>query len=488
MPVPAVPPQGNLEQYSLAAVLRTLLNERRDGCLTVVRGTITRRLYLRGGMIIYGSSTDRQDRLGEILTAQGKLSKADHKRYWEQSKADNRLLGITLVVNDRITLSDLYMGVTAQVVTILERLQKWRKGEYSFEAGLEPAAGTVLLRIPLSLYLGADAVKKSAAVQPAQKKLAPKKSAPKKSAAKKPAATGAAKGKSAVSGAEAAASGTATPGPAGDTGPGAGSTGPGAAGNAAVEETIELVSADQEAAVGEVSVMVQELRKRIGQGPFALLGVPPGADRAAVNAAFHCIAKVLHPDRIPAGCSPELAREAEEVYHEVAAAAQAAEGEARGKAEPRAVAATSPQPARPAPTSDDQARRFFQQGREWIAKRNYWQAADALRQAVRLKPAEPTYRQYLGLALMQTKRIHEAEEHLVEATRLEPNNPAHFVNLGRIYRGGRLYKKAREAFERALRMDPRDEHAREELRDLPEEPPARRTEGVGLLKKLFGKG
>ncbi len=107
---------------------------------------------------------------------------------------------------------------------------------------------------------------------------------------------------------------------------------------------------------------------------------------------------------------------------------------------------------------------------------------------MRLKPTEAICRQYLGLALMQTKRLHEAEEHLLEATRLEPNNPVHFVNLGRVYRGGRLYKKARAAFERALRLDPHDEHARDELSDLPEERPGRKAESGGLLKKLFGKG
>jgi tetratricopeptide (TPR) repeat protein len=136
----------------------------------------------------------------------------------------------------------------------------------------------------------------------------------------------------------------------------------------------------------------------------------------------------------------------------------------------------------------EQARRFFGKGREWITKRNYWQATDALRQAVRLDPEQALYRQYLGLALMQTKRMHEAEEHLGEAVRLEPNTAAHHVNLGRVYRSGRLYKKAREAFERALRIDPGNEHARDELNDLPEErPPVRKTESGGLLKKLFGK-
>jgi Flp pilus assembly protein TadD len=484
MSVSAVPLRGKLEEHSFTAVLRALLRERRDGCLTVARGAITRRLYLRGGMIIYGSSTERQDRLGEILVAQGKLSKADHRKYWDQSKAGNRLLGITLLVNDRITLSDLYQGVTAQVVTILDRLQKWRKGDYDFEEGREPAAGTVLLRIPLALYLRTDPEKKTAATRPAATKPAAT-----KTAATKPATRSAPRKKGA-----AAAPPPAAPGPAADQPrpPGVGGDGEQVfeiVDETAAEEVISAEAVREMECVGEVSFLVQELRKRVGQDPFALLGVPPEADHAAVQAAYHRIAKVLHPDRLPKGCTPDLAHEADEIYREVTAASQTAAEELRRRSDAASAGAPTAQQARPAPSADDQSRRFFAQGREWISKRNYWQAADALRQAVRLKPAEATYRQYLGLALMQTKRMHEAEEHLVEATRLEPNNPAHFVNLGRIYRGGRLYKKAREAFERALRVDPRDEHARDELSDLPEEqPPGRKPESGGILKKLFGKG
>jgi len=486
MSVAAVPQHGKLEQHTLQAVLRALLGERRDGCLTVSRGATTRRLYLRGGMITYGSSTERKDRLGEILVAQGKLSKADHKKYWEQSQAGNQLLGITLVVNGRITPSDLYQGVTAQVVTILDRLQKWRKGDFEFEEGREPAAGTVLLRIPLALYLRTDTEKKPAAKNPAVKKPAVKKAGVRKAAT----TAAAAKKKGAAVAPQPAAPGPSAdqPGSAVET---AAEAAVGTLGETAAGEESDAAAALEVACIGEVSFLVQELRKRLGQDPFALLGVPPDADRSVVHTAYHRIAKVLHPDRLPKGCTPDLVHESEEVYREVTAASQAAEEQfRRNAAAPGAAAgaAAGAQRVRPTQSDDEQSRRFFVQGREWIAKRNYWQAADALRQAVRLKPAEAICRQYLGLALIQTKRLHEAEEHLLEATRLEPNNPAHFVNLGRVYRSGRLYKKAREAFDRALRLDPRNEHARDELGDLPEERVSRKTESGSLLKKLFGKG
>ncbi|MHB8836477.1 MAG: DUF4388 domain-containing protein [Candidatus Methylomirabilia bacterium] len=476
MAVSTVPLRGKLENHSLSALLRALLSERRDGCLTVVRGAITRQLYLRGGMIIYGSSTERQDRLGEILVAQGKLTKPDLKKYWEQSQAGNQLLGITLVVNGRITLSDLYQGVTAQVVTILDRLQKWRKGDFEFEEGSEPAVGTVLLRIPLALYLRTDSVKRATVEKPAAKKAAVKKPATRRVAGKKGAAV--------APPPAAPAAGADQPRPSDVVAdedqvveiPGA----------PAAEEAITAAAAHEMACIGEVSFMVQELGKRLGQGPFTLLGVPFEAEREVVHAAYHRIAKVLHPDRLPKGCTPDLVLEAEEIYREVTAASQAAEEQLRRRAAAAPTAAKGVHRARPALSDEEQCRRFFAKGREWISKRNYWQAADALRQAVRLKPAEAIFRQYLGLALMQTRRLHEAEEHLLEATRLEPNDPVHFVNLGRVYRGGRLYKKARGAFERALRLDPGNEHARDELSDLPEERPLRKVESVGLLKKLFG--
>jgi tetratricopeptide (TPR) repeat protein len=370
--------------------------------------------------------------------------------------------------------------VTAQVVTILDRLQKWRTGDFEFEEGRNPSTGTVLLRIPLELYLRLDPEKK-----PAVKKPAVKKPALKKPAVKKPTTRTAAKRKGA-----AIVPSPAAPDPAADQPRPSGVAGGESEifGETAVEEAIDVAAAHEIAAIGEVLFMVQELRKRLGQDPFALLGVPPEADRSFVHAAYHRIAKVLHPDRLPKSCTPDLVLEAEEVYREVTAAAQAAEEQLRRKADAPPSAATGAQRARPAPSDDERSRRFFAQGREWISKRNYWQAADAFRQAVRLKPAEAICHQYLGLALMQTRRLHEAEEHLLEATRLDPNNPMHFVNLGRVYRGGKRYKKAREAFERALRLDQHNEHARDELSDLPEERAGRKAESGSLLKMLFGKG
>jgi len=460
------PASGSLERTSVAALLRELLRQQRDGCLTVTRGGSSRRLYLRRGMLIYATSTERQDRLGEILIAQGRLSRPDHRHFWELSEAEGRQLGRTLVVNGRITPNELYQGVTAQVVTILERLQKWRKGDYLFEEGVGPEAGTVLLCIPLALYLRPEPGRSSG-----------------RAAGKAPArsARGAAKG-AARSAGGAKAAGTrgrktaeAPPAPP-----------PEAEEEITVPEAAEIpVPSPEEAAeqerIGEVAFLVQELRARMGQEPRALLGVAADAPRAEVRRALQRVAKVLHPDRLPRGASPELVQEAGELLRVVTGAVEAIEAEAASREQP------APAPA-PALKPEELALRFFAQGREFVVRRNYWQAADALRQAVRLDPEQPRYRQYLALSLMQMRRHGEAEEHLAEAIRLEPGNATHWLNLGRIYRSGRRFEKARQAFERTLRLDPRERAAREELRELDEESPPERRGGGSLFSKLFGRG
>jgi hypothetical protein len=251
---------GSIEACPLASVLLALLREGRDGCLTVERGGITRRLYLRGGMIVYGSSTRRADRLGEMLIAQGKLDRAELRRYWLESRSGNRQLGITLVLNGVITLSDLYQAVAAQVVTILDRLQKMRSGVFSFEEGRAPAPGTVLLRIPLALYL---------------------RSGGRRSERRVPAAPA-----------------PAAPSPAGEEALVIVDDEVGAGAAISFEEARRLEG------VSEVSFLIQELRRRLGQGPHALLGVPADAGRPAVQAAYVHITDVLGPGGVPPGCPP----------------------------------------------------------------------------------------------------------------------------------------------------------------------------------------
>ena len=73
----AFPMQGKLEEYSVLRLLQKILDENRAGCLMVTRAGVERKLYVRGGMVIYASSTEPEDRLGEIFVTQGKLTRKE---------------------------------------------------------------------------------------------------------------------------------------------------------------------------------------------------------------------------------------------------------------------------------------------------------------------------------------------------------------------------------------------------------------------------
>jgi len=136
--------------------------------------------------------------------------------------------------------------------------------------------------------------------------------------------------------------------------------------------------------------------------------------------------------------------------------------------------------------SGDQTRRLFYRAKEQMAKGNYWQATDALRQVVRKRPKEAMYRNLLGFCLMQTgRRLHEAEEHVREAIRLEPGNPDYITNLGLVYKAGRFYSKAKDMFLQALIYDKRHKMARRELREVSRLVDT--GEAKPIWKKIFGK-
>jgi DnaJ-domain-containing protein 1 len=57
-------------------------------------------------------------------------------------------------------------------------------------------------------------------------------------------------------------------------------------------------------AVPKADALDRRLRQSEGFDPFAILGLPKGADREAVRQAYHRLAKAYHPDRLQAAGLP----------------------------------------------------------------------------------------------------------------------------------------------------------------------------------------
>jgi uncharacterized protein DUF4388/DnaJ-like protein/tetratricopeptide repeat protein len=130
---------GKLWQGVLPGVLRELYVERKTGVLTFTRGDEKRSVHVRGGHIVTADTTVREDRMGEVLVKQGRLSAADLKRAVGFALRDNKRLGVVLQEQGLIDEEGLKRALADHARVVLSRVFSWSDGAYEFK---EEPAGT----------------------------------------------------------------------------------------------------------------------------------------------------------------------------------------------------------------------------------------------------------------------------------------------------------------------------------------------------------
>jgi len=138
--------RGSLEQTSLPAILRPLVRERKTGVLKLSRGPITKTIYVSGGRVIFATSTDPDDRLGEMLLTKGVITYRALEESVLSLKAGKRQ-GTILIESGAIRSRDLISGVTEQVQEIVYSVFRWDLGAYEFVEGDLPSREVIVLRM-----------------------------------------------------------------------------------------------------------------------------------------------------------------------------------------------------------------------------------------------------------------------------------------------------------------------------------------------------
>jgi hypothetical protein len=121
--------KGDIETSSVPELLRSLLASRETGVLTFHRGDLVKTVYIREGRVVYGTSNDPDERLGESLLVRGKITARQYLQASNMIRPERRLGGI-LVEMEAVDPEDLLPSVEQHVRDILLDLVSWKSGDY----------------------------------------------------------------------------------------------------------------------------------------------------------------------------------------------------------------------------------------------------------------------------------------------------------------------------------------------------------------------
>lgn len=129
---------GNLIETPFSDVIAVLRQQKATGTLTCGTGTDEKSLYVKNGHIIFATSKDERDRLGEIMMKDGKITRnqLDRALKMHQSSAGLKKIGAIFVEHGFVSPKDLFNGLKVQVRGIIHSLFLLTEGPYKFEEHL----------------------------------------------------------------------------------------------------------------------------------------------------------------------------------------------------------------------------------------------------------------------------------------------------------------------------------------------------------------
>jgi curved DNA-binding protein CbpA len=181
---------------------------------------------------------------------------------------------------------------------------------------------------------------------------------------------------------------------------------------------------------------------------YEILGVSKTASSAEVRSAYARLAKERHPDRFQ---DPPQKAAAHDFFRDLTTAFNTLSNERRRQEydlELQKPRSTDPQ---------EIAREAFEAGAQRLKARDFHEAVQQFRVAIRFVPGEARYRAALSSALANNPHwIREAIESIEAAIKLDPTRPAYQASLALLLHGQGLTLRARKAAEAALRLAPDD--------------------------------
>jgi len=158
--------RGQLTQLPLPDILEHLRTSKSTGILSLVSGGARKGIYLMDGRVVFASSNLPNDRLGEILIRDGKITVEEYEASIRSIHSGKRQ-GKALVEMGALSPKDLWEGVQFQVQEIVYSIFQWDEGTFHFEESTLPEREriTVDLDITELILVGVRRVDASGSIQ-----------------------------------------------------------------------------------------------------------------------------------------------------------------------------------------------------------------------------------------------------------------------------------------------------------------------------------
>jgi hypothetical protein len=126
--------RGDIRGSGTPKILRTILQSSESGVLSFWNGAFTKRVFVSRGRIVQITSNDPDERLGEFLLVDGRISA---RQFVEASKLirPGKRLGTILVEIRALDAEDLMPAITHQARLMLFDLFNWTSGTYEMSLG-----------------------------------------------------------------------------------------------------------------------------------------------------------------------------------------------------------------------------------------------------------------------------------------------------------------------------------------------------------------
>ena len=122
--------QGTIRDFGLPDIFQLIGLQRKTGTLTLAndKDKETVAVTFENGMVVMADSSGRrlEDRLGNVLVKQGKLSRERLDEALAVQKQTLQRLGHILAASSAITTRDLRDALSVQVAQIVFRVFRWR--------------------------------------------------------------------------------------------------------------------------------------------------------------------------------------------------------------------------------------------------------------------------------------------------------------------------------------------------------------------------